>query len=105
MDAAPSGVGFCVNAIKVGAFLGRFEAAFAAAEALYFNRGFTVGPTFFTRQQGGYVPPEQRPTELLFSPPCRPMHADPRFRDLLREIGLADYWRRTGTRADVIAPA
>ena len=102
MAAAPSGAGFCTNAIKVGAFLGRLDEAFAAAEALFFGRGFRVAPRFFTPQQGGYTPPDQRTTEFLFSPPCRAMHGDPRFRALLRETGLAEYWRATRTRADVV---
>jgi DNA-binding winged helix-turn-helix (wHTH) protein len=100
MTAAPAGAGYCTNAVKVCAFLGRLDDAFAAAQALYFNRGFEVAPVFFTPQQGGYAPPEQRGTEFLFSPSCRPMHADPRFRALVREIGLEDYWRSTGTMAD-----
>ncbi|WP_166040709.1 winged helix-turn-helix domain-containing protein [Sphingosinicella sp. YJ22] len=103
MAAAPAGAGFCTNAVKISAHLGRLDEAFAAAEALYFNRGFRVAPVFFTPQQGGYTPPEQRGTEFLFSPPCRQMHADPRFRDLLGEIGLADYWRSTGTGADAFS--
>jgi DNA-binding winged helix-turn-helix (wHTH) protein len=103
MAAAPSGAGFCTNAIKVGSHLGRLDEAFAAAEALYFGRGFRVEPNFFTPQQGGYTPPDRRPTEFLFAPPCRAMRGDPRFPALLREIGLPDYWRRTRTQADVLA--
>ena len=105
MAAAPAGVGFCTNAVKVGAYLGRLDEAFAAAEALFLGRGFRVAPLFFTSQQGGYTAPDRRLTEFLFSPACRPMRADPRFPVLLGEIGLADYWRRTGTAADALSRA
>jgi hypothetical protein len=30
--------------------------------------------------------------------------ADPRFKELLREAGLADYWRQSGKWADVCEP-
>ena len=102
MDAAPAGEGYCINAVKVSAHLDRLDEAFAAADALYFGRGFRVAPLFFTPQQGGYSPPERRPSEFLFSPPCRAMRAEPRFRNLLLETGLAGYWRSTGTRADLL---
>ncbi|MGZ8282144.1 MAG: winged helix-turn-helix domain-containing protein [Allosphingosinicella sp.] len=103
MAAAPDGTGFATNAAKVCSHLGRLDEAFAAAEALLLGRGFRVAPIFFTPQQGGYAPPERRATEFLFSPPCRAMRADPRFRPLLEELGLVDYWRGTGTAADVLA--
>lgn len=103
MAAAPSGTGYCGNAVRVCAYLGRLDEAFAAAEALYFGRGFRVAPIRFTPQQGGYTRPERRDTEFLFSPPCRRMRADPRFRPLVDEIGLGDYWRRTRTTPDFLA--
>jgi tetratricopeptide (TPR) repeat protein len=101
MAAAPSGAGFCTNAVKVASHLDRLDEAFAAAEALFLGRGFRVEPNFFTPQQGGYTPPDRRPTEFLFSPPCRALRGDPRFPALLREIGLVDYWRGTRTAADL----
>jgi DNA-binding winged helix-turn-helix (wHTH) protein/Flp pilus assembly protein TadD len=103
MAVAPSGSGYCTNAVMVCAHLGRLDEAFAAAEALYFGRGFRVAPIRFTPQQGGYTRPERRDTEFLFSSPCRPMRADSRFRPLVREIGLGEYWRVTRTSPDFLA--
>jgi hypothetical protein len=41
-----------------------------------------------------------RETSPLFLPPMRSAWTDPRFGQLLRRIGLDDYWRQTGTVPD-----
>ena len=40
-------------------------------------------------------------THFLFLPPARPLRPDPRFPALMSAIGLAEYWRRSGSRPDV----
>ena len=103
MAAAPAGEGYCKNALRICAYLRKLDEAFAVAEALFLQRGFRIAAVTFTPQQGGYSPRDRLRTENLFSPPCRAMRNDPRFRVLLSEIGLTDYWRRTGTRPDLFA--
>jgi tetratricopeptide (TPR) repeat protein len=101
-EAAPKGSGFAENAIMVAAQLGALDQAFEVADAYYLDRGFRVGPGRFTAQQGVYTDPGRRLTAFLWTPSCREMRADPRFMPLMGEIGLASYWRRTGTRPDAM---
>lgn len=65
----------------------------AILEGYYFGRGRwrTVAPP------GG---DDDRQTSPLFQPPMRPVWPDQRFAQLLRHIGLDDYWRQSGTVPD-----
>ncbi len=101
--AAPQGFGYCANAIRVAAALGRTGDALAFADAYYFDRGFAVAPVLFTSQQGLYARPSARWTDFLFSPSCAALHRTAQFRRLTDEIGLGDYWRRSRVRPDIWA--
>ena len=100
LAAARRGAGYAQNAMKFAALFGRLDDAFAMADAIYFNRGFAPGSLFFSGQQASYLKPDDRLTELLFAPPAAAMRADPRFTTLVRELGLEDYWRASGTKPD-----
>jgi len=39
--------------------------------------------------------------QVLFWPAARPMRADPRFLQLVEELGMMEYWRTTGSEPDV----
>jgi DNA-binding winged helix-turn-helix (wHTH) protein/tetratricopeptide (TPR) repeat protein len=100
---ARQGVGFAENAIQLASMLGLVDEAFAVAQAYYFDRGFTIEAARFTVEQGGYTPRDRRLTAFLFAPSTEAMRRDSRFARLVAEIGLTDYWRRSGTIADVLA--
>lgn len=85
--------------IRVASALDRIDDAFAIANAYYFGHGFTV-PDFPT--PGSKFTPDQRQTRLLFEPVTRPMRADPRFDQLVEEIGLKRYWRESGIQPDYL---
>jgi hypothetical protein len=53
---------------------------------------------YFSKEQGMYSA-EERHTYNLFGRPSAAMRRDPRFGQLTRELGLADYWARTGSRS------
>lgn len=96
------GSGYAENAIQFTTALGRLDDAFAVAEAYYFSRGFAVPEVRFTVQQGSYTPMSERQTMFLFNPSLAHFRADPRFDRLVQEIGLKDYWKRSGTKPDYL---
>jgi hypothetical protein len=101
VEAARRGAGFAENAIEICAQLGALDEAFAVADAYYLGRGFSVGPSRYSAQQGSFTRPFRRETKLLFSPSTGAMRRDPRFGSLVGTIGLTDYWRRSGAAPDV----
>jgi tetratricopeptide (TPR) repeat protein len=100
LAAARRGVGYAENAVSWAAALGRPDAAFAAARAMYFNEGFKVPDQRFSPVQGKFNVSGARDTFLLFMPATEPLRADPRFADLVRDIGLVRYWKTAGSRPD-----
>lgn len=98
MRAAREDAGSAEGAILVASGLGRVDEAFAVAKAYYFSRGFTVPDG---RPGGMYQsPPNQRSTIILFKPVTRPLRDDPRFKRLVQDIGLEQYWRESGKEPD-----
>jgi hypothetical protein len=98
--AAASGAGFAENAIQILSSFGRLDQAFEIANAYYFGRGFSVGLSRFSPQQGAYTSPNRRFTAFLFLPSTAALRRDPRFAALTEDLKLAAYWRRSGTQPD-----
>lgn len=85
------------SAIRLTAALDDRDAAFAIAEAYYFDRGFSV---LDSGAPGSAASTDQRQTAVLFDPETASLRADPRFERLVAEIGLDAYWRRAGIVPD-----
>jgi tetratricopeptide (TPR) repeat protein len=95
------GSGFAArNAMQFASVLGRLDDAFTVADAYYFSRGFIVPDWGGAVAEGQSPNLDSRDTETLFLPSTRAMRADPRFDRLVEEIGLARYWRESGTQPD-----
>ncbi|MBU2306427.1 MAG: hypothetical protein KKG89_06260, partial [Alphaproteobacteria bacterium] len=94
------GAGHAENGMQWTSAMGQLDAAFAIAEAYYFDRGFSVGDVRFSTEQGRYMRKADRSSYILFLPSTAAMRADPRFKALVEEIGLEVYWRRSGSRPD-----
>jgi DNA-binding winged helix-turn-helix (wHTH) protein/tetratricopeptide (TPR) repeat protein len=97
---AAEGAGLADNAMQFLSAIGRVDEAFAIADALYFGRGMPIGVTRYSVIQGDYVTLENRRLWPLFLPSTRAMRKDARFEPLIKETGLPDYWKATGSMPD-----
>jgi len=75
------------------AALGALDHAFAILDGYYFNAGkwAAVAPA---------AGDADRISQPLFLPPMKPAWKERRFGELLRRIGLEDYWRESGATPD-----
>ena len=82
--------------------LGAVDDAFDLARGYLLRTGPWTPPEW--NAPGDPMPRQfrERATNMLFSPPCTPMRADPRFTGLLRDVDLLDYWRASGRRPDFL---
>lgn len=100
LDGARRGVGFAENAVLFAAFVGAIDVAFQVTDAYYFDRGFRMSDTRFSEEQGTYNALRRRHTYFLFRAVTAPIRSDRRFASLLEEIGLEEYFRRSGSKPD-----
>lgn len=88
--------------------LGAVDDAFDAVEGYLLHRGPLTVPLLHNNATPSMTDLHRRKTQMLFVPVSAPIRADPRFPRLMEDIGLADYWRRTGlgpSHLDGRAPA
>lgn len=100
LAATRHGAGASVNAILLLSALGAIDAVFQVADAYLLFRGPLVASA--DPPAPGQAVNDQRfkKTMMLFNPIVRQVRADPRFRQLCRDMGLADYWRDASVRPD-----
>jgi DNA-binding winged helix-turn-helix (wHTH) protein/tetratricopeptide (TPR) repeat protein len=82
-------IGEVPAALRLHASLGDIDTCFELLDAYYFGRGRFAPPP------SGIVP-VQHFTEFLFYPASRRLWPDPRFKQLMGELGLEAYWRSIG---------
>jgi DNA-binding winged helix-turn-helix (wHTH) protein/tetratricopeptide (TPR) repeat protein len=101
-DAAKSPGGSVGDAVMILSALGEVDAAFDVVNGFVLSRGAIV--------RRGAAPSNAEfneavlriNTQLLFTPPCAVMRADPRFLPLCEAMGLGDYWRGRGVKPDYL---
>jgi DNA-binding winged helix-turn-helix (wHTH) protein/tetratricopeptide (TPR) repeat protein len=96
---APQGQGYIENAIRISAALGRADDAFRFARLLYLSPADQLPRQRFAGQRN-FVSGTERITDLLFTPPMDRLHGDPRFLELVTQMGLVEYWVQSGTTPD-----
>jgi len=79
------------------ALLGRLDLTFAALERYLLNHGSFGKPA-------PIGPMTRRSTDILFELPMAAARADPRFAPLMNRVGLAGFWRTSGTEPDFRRP-
>jgi hypothetical protein len=88
-ELASEAPGYLPTAVTTAAILGDVDTSFAMLEGYYFGRG----PWAAGRNE--------RPlTAFLFNPSTKALRDDARFTGLLRETGLEQYWKQTGSIPD-----
>lgn len=92
--------GASAHAIMSLSNLGFVEDAFEAANGYYRWRGKMAGAEKTAPRETLINDHSWRRTMLLFTPATRAMRLDPRFGDLTKAIGMADYWRKSGIGPD-----
>jgi len=102
-EAARAGTGFAENAIIFSGRMNRIDTAFELLQAYFFDRGFRLGDRRWSQEQGVYARRSERYTYMLFRRGMESLRRDPRFAELVRAIGLADYWHKSRSRPDYLA--
>ena len=100
LKSAHTGAEPAAMAMQFASFVGDLDTAFVIADAYFFARGFETGENSFAAIERNWVLRNDRRTFILFNAPAKNMRRDPRFAGLTRDLGLDDYWARSGTLPD-----
>jgi DNA-binding winged helix-turn-helix (wHTH) protein/tetratricopeptide (TPR) repeat protein len=96
---ADEGRGHLEVAVRLAAALGDADTAFRLMRFHYLSPISSLPDVRFPGQSN-FGRANERWTGHLFGPPVDRLQGDPRFLQLMQEIGLVDYWRQSGTAPD-----
>lgn len=84
------------------AALGAVKQALAVTEAFLLELGPVMAGSVWRPGQPSHTDVRRRFTNYLFTPVMMPLWDTPGFATIMRDIGLAEYWRRSGHRPDYL---
>jgi DNA-binding winged helix-turn-helix (wHTH) protein len=103
LAGAGRGSGGAVNAILLLAALGSAQDALNVAEGYLLRRGPLIGTLGYAPDQPRVNDQRWRKTMMLWLPVTDPVRALPGFEPLVRDLGMAAYWRAAGVRPDYLS--
>lgn len=103
MFGAQQNVAGVVSAIMLLNQIGALDEAFALSNAYYLEKGPFLAAVQWKPGEPSVPDQRRRKTNMLFTPTAQPMQRDPRFLPLVEEMGLAEYWDRSGSTPDFLA--
>ena len=89
-------------AVMILSALGDVDGGFAIADGALLARGPIVRQEQPGSNAAAQEAVDRTNMQWLWTPPCAPMRADPRFGPLCDGIGLTEYWRRRGVKPDYL---
>lgn len=92
-----------INALMILNGLDAIDEAFAVADAYLLETGPLIARLNWRPGDPQINDHGRRKTNMLFTPACAPMRADPRFLELTDRIGLSGYWQRLAVTPDFLA--
>ena len=92
------------SALMLAAF-GAVDRALDVVEAYLLERGPVTAGTAWRPGQALHYDVRRRMTQFLFLPSMRDVREHPRFAELMRDSGMAAYWRARGRRPDFLGDA
>lgn len=102
LDEVSRGPSNAVNAVLILAGLGEIDRAFGVANAYLLERGPLMASVRWSPGDVSITDQRRRKTNMLFVPATAAMRGDSRFEELVKAVGLADYWRRSGSPPDFL---
>ena len=102
-ESARMGPAQALGALNALGLLKRVDQAFAVASAYYLRAGEGPVPVRHSEHEPSINDQHRRVTQVLFTPACAAMRADPRFLPLCERMGLTRYWDETGLTPDFLA--
>jgi tetratricopeptide (TPR) repeat protein len=98
--AARQGTAYAESAVSFFSATRSLDDAYRVLGNYYSGAALGIAQNRFGPETATYTPPDKRDCGILFAPECAALRSDPRFEQLLRDVGLEDYWRQTGTVPD-----